>query len=179
LDTALFNTKCVDLCGGPNDVPCPSQKKDSDGYSYFQCCKKPERCIDGDCIPNCKSQGKEQCGKQCCQKGQVCTSWRFSNNSQSKLRQTCLKKCRSIERRCGVAIEERCCPKDQVCCGDTEFKICCPLNDVCVKVPKEDGTYFKACGPKCKPGQKRCRLRCCNAITFVTLPSGFKRCRCA
>jgi hypothetical protein len=170
--------KCVDKC--PRGDPCPSKELDTQGCPKFNCCPLPnEKCVDGECIPNCARQGKQQCGKQCCERNQECTDWRFSNNPQSKLRRTCLRKCRTIERKCGISLENRCCPKDQVCCGTGggKFKVCCPLDYVCVTVPSEGGN-FKACGPKCKPGQKRCRLRCCEEIAFETLPSGFKRCRC-
>lgn len=144
--------KCVDRC--PTGEPCTLSELDDQGCPKFACCKP----------------------------SQECTNFRLSNAPNSKLRRACARKCRTIERKCGIAIGERCCEKDRVCCGTGEFKVCCELGDVCVKVPSEDRRhtkgYFKACGPKCKPGEKRCRLRCCKEITFETLPSGFKQCRC-
>lgn len=67
----LYNPKCRDTCGGPRDIPCPSNDIDVDGCPKFLCCKRPEfiGCVDGDCIPNCnwpQDRGQVACGKSCC-----------------------------------------------------------------------------------------------------------------
>jgi group XII secretory phospholipase A2 precursor (PLA2G12) len=67
----IFEPVCVDLCGGPNDVPCKSEKKDDDGYSFFHCCKKPDRCVDGECVPSCPP-GRVKCRGTCCPAGFKC-----------------------------------------------------------------------------------------------------------
>ena len=66
----LYNPKCRDTCGGPRDIPCPSNDIDVDGCPKFVCCKRPEfiGCVDGECIPNSCPQdpGQVACGKSCC-----------------------------------------------------------------------------------------------------------------
>jgi hypothetical protein len=144
----------------------------------------------GECIDRCVQAGKEggtgpwercvtdQQERVCCPPSQECTAWRLGTSPSSKLRRGCMSRCRTIERKCGIDLQNRCCPKDQVCCGDGEFKQCCPLNHVCVKVQTDHGKYFKKCWEKCKRGEKRCGLLCCKKTRIETLPSGFKRCRC-
>jgi hypothetical protein len=82
-----YTPKCIDTCGGSNDIPCPSTEIDVDGCPKFLCCKRPESigCEDGDCIPNCHwpptpaNLASTQCGTKCCPKGGYCCDRIFSS----------------------------------------------------------------------------------------------------
>jgi hypothetical protein len=51
-DGDYYNPHCSDTCGGPDDLPCTSRKKDEDGFSYFICCSKKYHsgCENGECV---------------------------------------------------------------------------------------------------------------------------------
>ena len=140
------NPTCKDSC--TTGEPCKSTRKDQDGFSYFQCCKRPtEKCLNDACVPNCALQGKRQCGKSCCEVGEKCVNDRCVVCGPGES---------SCETRGGGA--HKCCQnQSERCCFNKTTTACCGNDQIC----KAAGVKTATC--VCKPGTgTKCGSNCCG-----------------
>ena len=134
---------CKDTCTA--GIPCKSKRKDEAGCSHFECCKPPEFCPDGECVPNCALQGKRQCGKTCCEPGEKCKNGQCVGCDPGES---------SCETKGGGA--HKCCGKNERCCFNNTTTACCGPDQTC----KSAGVKTARC--TCKPGTgKKCGSNCC------------------